>query len=547
MRRPLASLSPSVYFLGERRWRPADVIRAANSPMTLSQTEINAIVKAAADSGATSARSSWVGEMRRMLRGLADLDFQGGRATPLVKLCEAGARYGWQTFEAKTNSKLLELVSSKARSRLRRDLRLGLQRLTRPCLELGRTSFGFALNSIGVIQRPMEPKLVDRMFLGKKPRDRLFPLFKEFPILARLWSQVISRWRTHNTEVLARFATDRFALSRAFFGGQPVRTIVDLRCGLSDSHNNGRTVVQLQFEAGSVIYKPRSGSGESEWFSLLNWMNSKSFQPNLRAARVLRRKGYCWMEYVELSSCENKRAARRFYERLGGTIAAVYLLKAVDCHRDNFIASSDQPVLVDVDALWHVSRLTKTQSPRAILYRTGFFPNANRHSLQSRSSVLGWTSTGKHLARIGGKPLDAALYQREIVRGFAKAWHCLLGTPRRRAALLRRLRRIRTQDRRWIYSATAQYAAIRQASLQPAVLRDAMERRHVIARLCRRETASSAVLRAEINALERLDIPYFVRRIQEQLSPDNDKLPQELIRAIQDIFYLRRISGNPTA
>ena len=84
--------------------------------MTLSQAEINAIVKAAADSDATSARSSWVGEMRRMLRGLTDLDFQGGRATPLVKLCEAGACYGWQTLEATADPKLLELVSPKAKS-----------------------------------------------------------------------------------------------------------------------------------------------------------------------------------------------------------------------------------------------------------------------------------------------------------------------------------------------------------------------------------------------------------------------------------------------
>jgi hypothetical protein len=69
-----------------------------------------------------------------------------------------------------------------------------------------------------------------------------------------------------------------------------------------------------------------------------------------------------------------------------------------------------------------------------------------------------------------------------------------------------------------------------------------MERRHVIARLCRRETVSSAVLRAEINALERLDIPYFVRRTQEQLYPDNENIPQDLIKAIQDVFYFKGIS-----
>ena len=70
-------------------------------------------------------------------------------------------------------------------------------------------------------------------------------------------------------------------------------------------------------------------------------------------------------------------------------IAAAYLLKAVDCHRDNLIASGEDPVLVDADALWHVSPATKAQTPLDLLYRTGFFPNSNPRSLQSRSSVLG--------------------------------------------------------------------------------------------------------------------------------------------------------------
>src|SRR5436190_1933921 len=78
-----------------------------------------------------------------------------------------------------------------------------------------------------------------------------------------------------------------------------------------------------------------------------------------------------------------------FYQRLGGMIAAAYLLKAVDCHRENVIAVGEYPILVDVDALWHVSPLTRTQSLATVLYRTGFLPNSRPGSLQSRSSVLG--------------------------------------------------------------------------------------------------------------------------------------------------------------
>jgi lantibiotic modifying enzyme len=370
------------------------------------------------------------------------------------------------------------------------------------------------------------------MFLHDKPSHRLFSLFKQFPVLAELWCQSIRQWRKHVNEVLQRFAADRRALSRAFFGDVPMGTILNTHFGLSDRHNSGRTVARLQFKAGSIIYKPRSGAGEWEWLSLLDWMNRRSFQPELRAARVLERKGYCWMEYVESASCKDNAAVLRFYQRMGGMIAAAYLLKLVDCHRDNLIASGEHPVLVDVDALWHVSPLTKTQSLSDVLYRTGFFPNANRRSLQSRSSVLGPGTTGTHRARIAGRARQAADYTPEIIKGFIRAWHCILGTTDRRVAFRRRLWRIRSRERRWLYRATEKYAAIRKGSIQPRALRSSIERHRLIEGLCRRSSVKSVVVQAEVDALKRLDIPYFVRRTKESMPPDKAILPPELPQAI---------------
>ena len=471
--------------------------------------------------------------MQRMMTGLAGIEFAELTGSPLMKLCEAGARYGMEELEATISPDLLVSVSPKARLGLKRGLRRDLARITRPCLELERTSFAYALQALGLPGQTYDQQFIDRRFLGPKPSDRLFPMFERFPVLADLWVQLISQWRRHVTEVIGRFATDGRVISRVFFSGRPVRAIADLRCGLSDSHNNGRTVVRLQCGTGSIIYKPRSGAGEWEWSSLLDWMNKHSFRPKLQAARVLRREGYCWMEYIETASCKDKAAARRFYHGMGGMIAAAYLLKAVDCHRENVIASGEYPVLVDVDALWHVSALTKTQSAADVLYRTGFFPNSNRRSLQSRSSVLGWTTTGKHPARIAGEPLDPVTYTNEIIRGFTNAWRCILGTPARRAAFLRRLRRIRSQERRWIYWATAQYAAIRRASIQPAALRSTIERGALIDRLCSRSLVSSTVVQAETNALQRLDIPYFIRSTKESMAPDKGTLPPDLPEAIR--------------
>ena len=467
-----------------------------------------------------------------MLNALADLDFRQSRSTPLSKLCETGARYGWKELEAAANPKLLASISSRAKVSLERDLQRSLERLTRPCLELEQTSFGLALNSLGLAVSD-DPKVTEKMFLGDKPSHRLFSLFKKFPVLAKLWCQLISHWREHVTEVLSRFTKDRGALSSTFFGGQPVARIADIRCSLSDPHNYGRTVMELRFEAGAVVYKPRPGDGEWEWGSLLEWMNAHSFEPRLRAATVLRRKGYCWMERIEAAPCKNAAEARRFYERMGAIIAVAYLLRAVDCHRENLIASGEYPALIDADALFHVVPEMKGKTPLTLLHSTGFFPSSNPRSLQSRSSILAESKTGNHVARIGTRPLHVAQYQREINKGFSSAWRCILATKDRRGAFVRRLRRIQSRARRRFYAATEKYAAIKKASIQPSALRSARERQLLLSRLCTRNAVASKVIKVEIGALKALDIPYFLLEGRGQITPDPARIPAAVREALR--------------
>jgi hypothetical protein len=539
--------------------RPAAAPLHVTRPVTFSDPDFIALIEGAADfsdyrsgqyfakrtSEETSAGGSalrvrdscmlppWALDLRRMLNALADLEFSSNKSSPLATLCEAGARFGFQELEERIAPKLLALVSQKAKRSLKRDLQRILERVTRPSLELEQKSYGLALAAIGFPAKMTDPKFAARKFLGEKPSERLFSLFRRFPVLAGLWFQLISQWCDKVIELLVRVAAERTALSRAFLGGQPMGPIEDLRCRLSDPHNGGRTVMLLQFRAGSVIYKPRLGDGEGEWFSFLHAMNALSFQPRLRAARVLLRNGYCWMERIEPSPCKDRPAARRFYRRMGGIIGAAFVLRAVDCHRDNIIAAGEHPILVDAEALWHLSPETKAATPVDLLRRTGFLPGPNRRSLQSRSSVLGPATVGQHVPRIRAKALRAAQYEREILDGFSRAWRCVLGTRHRRATFVRRLRRICSRKRRWIYRPTETYAAIARASIQPAAVRSGIERELLIARLCSRSTVPPAVIHAEIAALKRLDIPYFVRRTKGPPPLPQGTVPAELIDALR--------------
>ena len=237
------------------------------------------------------------------------------------------------------------------------------------------------------------------------------------------------------------------------------------------------------------------------------------------------------MEDMKYAPLRNKAAARRFYQRMGGIIAAAHLLRTVDCHRDNFIASGEHPVLVDADALWHVPLKSGSERAFDLLHRTGFFPNANPLSLQSRSSILG-PGLGTHVPRIGGRPLAAAHYQHEMILGFARAWRCLIGTQKARAAFARRVKRIRSSQRRWIQRATETYAAIADASMQPSALRSGRDRELLIRALCVRDHAPSPSTDAEVRALKQLDIPYFTTSKDQRLSAEESMTSSELMQAL---------------
>jgi lantibiotic modifying enzyme len=500
--------------------------------MSLTTADIDEIVRAVDPN--SSKRSRRGRELREFLAILGDLRFGPRRAPPLIMLCGAGVDHAWGRLEKEAKADLLAQLSARAKASLKRHLQKILETITRPTFELEWTSFTLALSSLGFPGNEHSALAIE-MFLRQRPAHRLGQLFKSFPVLADLWALAMRQWRSEALEILVRLRKDRAAISRLFSDPVPNEKIKNLRLRLSDPHGGARSVALIEFGGNHrVIYKPRSGRSELAWFTFLEWINRQGFRPALRTMRLLVRQDYCWMEYAEAAPCATPGAVRRFYERLGGLIAAAYLLKTVDCHRENLIAAGEHPVLVDVDALWHVSPVTSTQSMSHVLYRTGFFPNARGRSLQSRSSVLGHASRGTHLPRIGDQVVAPGPFADEIISGFRKAWATVLGRRKSRAAFNARLGQIRARERRWIYCATARYVAILRASLGPAVLRSGAERDALIRRFCSRAGVNRTVGRAEMKALRELSIPYFNRRTRRQMPPDPDGPPSELIEAIRD-------------
>src|SRR5260370_1730415 len=485
-------------------------------------------------------RPVWANDLREMLAALAKIEFSARSRHHLLKLCECAARCGSEEVEARVSSELLAMLSQKGRAGLESELRRRIARVTKPSFTLELNAFRLAFRAIHSQREIEPPEVMTEKFLGRKPSDRLFPMFKRFPVLAKLWCLLISQWVDEISELLLRFNADRVALSRSFLASRPIDKIIDLRSGLSDPHSGGRTVMLIRCRGGSIIYKPRCGHGEQEWFKFVRHLNTKGLRPKLRAAKVLCRDGYCWMEEINYARCKDYAAARRFYERLGATIAAAYLLRAVDCHRDNLLASGEYPVLIDAESLWHLSRGERAQSCLKALFQTGFISaSKQRSSLQYRSSVLGRADSGRHIPRISGERLNASKYEHEIVTGFRRTWQCTLGSRKRRIDCTRLWLGGLPQQARLVFWPTESYAAIMRASIQPVALRSGIERDRLIARLCTRSALPRAILHEEINALMQLDVPYFIRKIKlGPLPPEEDTPPTEIIEALRRAAHL---------
>jgi type 2 lantibiotic biosynthesis protein LanM len=173
-------------------------------------------------------------------------------------------------------------------------------------------------------------------------------VFEEYPVLLRLLGVVAEQWRGMVRRLDDRVAADRADLARAFADGADLGSVANVETLSNDPHGEGEIVLGVHFEHDcSVVYKPRSVSGEAAFGELLDWTNARAEIPDLYAPDVLDRGEYGWMEYVSHRACDSEAAVERYYERMGGLTALAFALGSRDFHHENLVAAGEQPVVVD--------------------------------------------------------------------------------------------------------------------------------------------------------------------------------------------------------
>ena len=383
----------------------------------------------------------------------------------------------------------------------------------------------------------------------KNPQVQL-ALWEEYPVLARQVLETINRWVENSLEFIQHLNQDWENICYQFQPPVNPGKLIKVKRGEGDSHNDGKSVIILEFSSGwQLVYKPRSLAVDEHFQQLLLWLNAKGFKPNFQTLNILNCNNYGWVEFVSSHSCSEKEEINRFYQRQGGYLGLLYILEATDFHFENLIAAGEHPILIDLESLFHPRSDSQTTAADNLdremiadsVLRVGLLPQivwGNTQAAGIDMSGLGGTqgqlSPDKvpKISQIGtdtmrierqqtvmlGSQNRPKLNQQEIhvweytefiVDGFKRIYEIILEHHQE-------LREIFTQfaeDKvRVVMRPSRVYALLLRESYHPDFLRDALERHRLFDKLwieVKKRPQLSQIITAEQEALWKGDIPLF--------------------------------------
>lgn len=405
-----------------------------------------------------------------------------------------------------------------------------------------------------------------RQFVRDIQSDHLRKFFQEYPILARIASNMLSQYIGAFTKFLHRLDRDQAAIIQHFGLQDEPGAVTHLNLGISDPHKGGEGVMILLFENGwKLVYKPRCMKIGLAYNQLCQWVNER-LSPPIKVLNILAGEGYGWIEFAPHSSCEEKDMIERYYERAGILLGITYMLNSTDFHSENLIASGEHPVLVDhetliqaalnikMDSISEADRIKYEKNQQSVL-QSAMLPMHYKSTNVPNDSISGFGSiqdgtikiksvkyldpntdhmrmeafeydheTRSNLPMLSGVIQRIPAYEQALKTGFRKIYDLIIANRKELLSANSPLNAFQHLTLRTLFRSTTIYAVILKNLLKPQYLKDATRyglRLELFARaFVTRETPPAfwQILKAErLSALNR-DIPCF------ELSSDGEDL-----------------------
>jgi len=390
-----------------------------------------------------------------------------------------------------------------------------------------------------------------------KDPDRTLALLQEYPVLARQVGNCVNFWVSTSLEFLIRLCGDWQDLCWTFSPDHEPGLLAEVRGGAGDTHNHGRSVMIAAFGSGfRLVYKPHSLAVNQHFGELQHWLNERGSHPALHSPKVLDRGQYGWTEFISAKPCVSPEEVERFYQRLGASLALLYVLDATDFHHENLIAAGEHPVLIDLETLFH-PRLGQLQGGSALrssrrsveesVLRIGLLPQQiwiNKDGEGIDVSGIGGaggqmtpfqvvtaekagtdemhitrkrmkTETSENRASLRDVPVNPEDYAQVIVQGFSDMYLLIARSRQELLADAGPISRFADDEIRVIARPTKTYAQLLYESFHPNLLRCALDRDRFFDKLwvgVEQMPQTASLIPAEQADLQRGDIPMFVAR-----------------------------------
>ncbi|MFD2421828.1 type 2 lanthipeptide synthetase LanM family protein [Amycolatopsis pigmentata] len=353
-------------------------------------------------------------------------------------------------------------------------------------------------------------------FVRKQSSPRtLALLLRTYPVLARLVTVTCDQAVEAEAELLARFCVDRPAILAELLDDTDPGALVAVGLSAGDSHQHGRSVAILRLASGAkVVYKPRSLALYRHFAELVEWLNANTNRVTLRTARTVAGAGYGWAEFIPYRPCDSLADVNQFYRNQGALLALLYALDATDAHCENLVACGDQPVLVDVETLFHPARPgapetyadPAAQRLSSSVYRSALLPQLliGRHGALDVSGMGGdsgatvpvdavcWEDAGTDRMRLvrravkfrtavnrpsfAGRQTEPADFRAPLLAGFRSGYETIVAGREDLLAPGGPLRRSGDDEIRVLARPTRLYSVLLDESTHPDLLRDALDR-----------------------------------------------------------------------
>ena len=383
--------------------------------------------------------------------------------------------------------------------------------------------------------------------------EKIFMLLEEYSMLTRQIAGITECWLACELELLQRLCADWDEICQTFSPSSEPGVLIQVREGDGDTHDGGHSVATLTWSSGlRLVYKPRSQAIDVHYQEVLTWLNSLGCQPWFHTFRLIDRGTYGWCEFIAGGNCNSPVEVERFYQRLGGHMALLYVLEATDFHSQNLIASGEDPMLIDLEALLHPRFPIGDEIPDPAdelldhsVLRIGLLPQrlfSNQENAgvdlsgltaqdgqltPDRIAQLRESGTdqmhitkeyieleqGNHRPRLQEQDVDVLAYGKSLIAGFTTVYRLLL--QHREELLETFLPRFADTEVRVLPRATRLYASLIVDSAHPNVLRDALELERLLDRLwigVGLQPYLARLIPAERADLLRGDIPKFTAR-----------------------------------